>query len=731
MVGGFDKDRTIGDYAVFLQALLPGFMSFYCHDRRGYKFFAQQSAEDIDFTLEYDDALKSILADPDQVTDNGRVDLDNAAAYIVPFTGDEERVLGVFSVLVHPDHALPYGEMADLIHPVVCSLQRELSLRYRLMVAYKKLNVRSAEENLLHQVEKLVHLHRASEDTLTHILLLCRKFLKVGGAMLMVPDKHIRIFEGDTLKPVEARLLLSNFVDNDSTGVGYHVIDAADNVTNSEEMDLLAVPIRQNSSEPIGIFALSGWESTDFSMRRRRRIGRYVAAHIEDVVARDYDSLTGLMSWALFERKLVTICSGSDNEPARNDENFMLSFDIDRLHVVNENLGPERGDEMLAAFAGLLRERLGKQIVTRVESDSFAAFLVDTDMDKARDKAEEILNAFGEMQFMHGSKKERASVSIGVGPVSGEPSTASAALAPAQVACKAAKDRGRGRVETYQQDDKSIIQRMDDIQLVGDIRGAIENGRLSVFGQPIVPLNDNTGTSYFEVLVRLLDSAGRHVLPAEFFSSAERYQLMEELDRWVISETLSLLSSHNKYLSDGSLRIAINLSGQSLGSEHFLQFVKGEIEKFQVPPEMLCFEITETVAIANLQRAQTFMHSLKKLGCTFSLDDFGTGLSSFAYLKLFPVDTLKIDGSFVQDITTNVVSQSVVAAISEVARVMELDTVAEYVQGEEALELLRDLGVTYGQGFLLGEPEPLQAALGKLGHSAAGANSAAIAAPEH
>ena len=714
MDGGFDKNRTISDYTVFLQAVLPGFLGFYCLDRRGNKFFERPAEESIEFNEEYEGALKRILIDPGQAGDCGRIDLGSAAAYIVPFAGDEDRVLGVFSVLIENENTVTYTELADSIAPVVRSLQRELSLRYRLMVAYKKLNIRSAEENLLHQVEKLVHERRTSDDTLAHILMLCQKFLEVRGAALMVPDKHVRIFEGDSLKPVEVRLLLSEMTGVDVEASGFHATESTDQVMNSEEMDLLAVPIGLDHSCPEGILVLSGWENSDFSMRRRRRIGRYVAAHINDVFARDYDSLTGLMSWSLFERRLVEICNGTDDEPARNDENFVLCFDIDRLHVINENLGPEKGDEMLAIFAALLRERLSNQIVTRITSDSFAALMVGTDMEDVRTTAKEILTTFGEMEFTRGAKKERASVSIGLGPVSGQPSTASAALAPAQVACKAAKDRGRGRVECFQDDDKSIIQRMDDIQLVGDIRAAIEHGRLSVFGQPIVPLNSDQGICYFEVLVRLLDSAGTHVLPAEFFSSAERYQLMEELDRWVIIETLRLLAENRDQLSRTSLRIAINLSGQSLGSENFLPFVQGVIEQYGISPEVLCFEITETVAIANLQRAQNFMHTLKKLGCHFSLDDFGTGLSSFSYLKLFPVDTLKIDGSFVHDITTNVVSQSVVAAISEVARVMELETVAEYVQSDDAMILLRDLGVTYGQGFLLGEPQPLQAAFGNL-----------------
>ncbi len=721
MDNGFDKTRIFNEYTVILRALLPGFLGFYCYDRSGGMFFEQSEGEGIDCSPAYAEALKIILTDPcsDQAAECGRIDLDSVVAYVVPFEGGKKRVLGAFSVLVQADHALEYAQIVELISPVGRNLQRELSLCHRLMIAYQKLSVRSAEENLLHQVEKLVHQHRDSDKTLSHILLLCRKFLGINGVALMVPDKHIRFFEGEARKPAELRLLLSEMIDAGSAESGFRTNDVLDDVVNSKEMNLLAVPIRHNYSDLIGIIVFSGWEESNFSMRRRRRIGRYIAAQIQDVIARDYDQLTGLMSWHLFERNLVTMCRGADAEPAQNDDKFALCFDVDRLHVVNENLGSKKGDEMLVAFAGLLHQHFGKQIVTRIASDSFAAVMVGTDMDGARAAAEEILSAFGVMEFVHGEKKERASVSIGVGPVNNGATTANAALVPAQVACKAAKDRGRGRVECYEEDDKSIIQRMDDIQLVGDIRTAIESGRVTVLAQPIVPLGRNEDVKYFEALVRLLDSSGRQILPAKFFSAAERYQLMVELDRLVVSETLKLLARHRKDFPDVPLRIAINLSGQSLGNESFLPFVQDEIKKYQVPPECLCFEITETVAVANLQRAQTFMHTLNKLGCFFSLDDFGTGLSSFAYLKLFPVSTLKIDGSFVRDLTTNVVSQSVVAAISEVARVMELETVAECVPDEEALELLRDIGVTYGQGFLLGEPQPLVEALDSAAVSAA------------
>jgi EAL domain-containing protein (putative c-di-GMP-specific phosphodiesterase class I) len=229
------------------------------------------------------------------------------------------------------------------------------------------------------------------------------------------------------------------------------------------------------------------------------------------------------------------------------------------------------------------------------------------------------------------------------------------------------------------------------------------------------------------VLVRFLDGEDRHIAPADFLSAAERYQLMEDLDRWVVTHTLQQLAPHAAQLARAGARFAVNLSGQSLGSEQFLPFVQKRIVASGVPPEMLCFEITESVAVANLQRAQTFMHTLKRTGCKFSLDDFGTGLSSFAYLKLFPVDTLKIDGSFIRDLSSNVVSQSVVAAISEVARVMQLDSVAEFVQDEATLALLRKLGITWAQGYLFGQPASLSERIAGLASAESAAE--AVAAP--
>ncbi len=717
MDAGAEKHQVLGDYAALMRALLPQACGFHCYGNNGASIWSEEPVPAVRLTREYRAALKSLL--PGTGASVARVDMEAAVAYLMTLRNEKGEPLGVLSLLMPAAAAtLTADECAGLVLPATRTLERELSLRIRLLEGYRKLSVQASEERLLHEVERAVQGPADWHAMLERILRLCRHYLEVESTALLIPDKQIALVHGDRFSRAELEMLLDRGPDPAESGIS----------------DLYTVRIRGTDRTAIGILALAGWKGPEFSLRRRSRVGRYLATHIETVLERSFDSLTGLPAWPVFEKILAAaLATGSGEPPA------LMYLDIDRLHVANDTLGRDVGDRVLASFAAILREELRDHTVTRIASDRFAAILVDTDLEEARKLAESISARFRRLEFSQGDLSFGGSVSIGISratmdsslPVGGEGSVDGGALATAQVACSAAKDRGRGRVEVYEPADLSIVRRFDDIQLVGYIRNAIDRGRLALMGQPIVTIRPEAGAPehhYFEVLVRLLDEDDQHVSPSEFLSAAERYQMMEELDRWVVANTLSLLGQSAAALSSAGARFAINLSGQSLGSEPFLGFVQEQLERSGVPPEMVCFEITESVAVANLQRAQAFMHTLRRSGCRFSLDDFGTGLSSFAYLKLFPVDTLKIDGSFIRDLTTNVVSQSVVAAISEVARVMQLETVAEFVENQAALELLGKLGITRAQGYLLGEPALLSHRIETLGNRSSGSGSANLPA---
>jgi EAL domain-containing protein (putative c-di-GMP-specific phosphodiesterase class I) len=282
------------------------------------------------------------------------------------------------------------------------------------------------------------------------------------------------------------------------------------------------------------------------------------------------------------------------------------------------------------------------------------------------------------------------------------------------MACESAKSHGRDRIEVYDRSNTSIIQRHDDMQLVAQIQQALDGDEFVLLAQPIMALNAGEKKSHFEILLRMRDTDGKSISTSAFFSAAERYQVMPQIDRWVVSTTLAQLSGSRDALAKQNAVFSMNLSGQTLGDDDILEFIEDELKESGIPAASIGFEVTESAAVSNLNKAQNFIDALHSRGCPISLDDFGAGLSSFAYLKNFRVDTLKIDGGFIRDITDNRISESMVAAITQVAKVMELDTVAEYVEHEKTRKLVQELGVDFAQGHVIGKPMPLDEVLATL-----------------
>jgi Amt family ammonium transporter len=280
-------------------------------------------------------------------------------------------------------------------------------------------------------------------------------------------------------------------------------------------------------------------------------------------------------------------------------------------------------------------------------------------------------------------------------------------MAKAELACKAAKDRGRDRVEIFQDADESIMRRHTDVVIVQRLHEALQADRFVLYAQPVISLGPKRVAPRFELLLRMLSESGEILPPEKFLSAAERYQMLPAIDRWVITYALTTLGKHAEALRRCGMRFSINVSGASVASVEFLEFLEDRVKKSGYPPEMLCFELTETSAVSNLGRAELLMRRLRALGCVFALDDFGTGLSSLAYLRALPVSILKIDGSFVRDAGTNARTESMVRAIAQLAHTMGMETVAEYVETDGLRTLMTSLGVDFGQGFAMGRPTPL------------------------
>ncbi len=418
-----------------------------------------------------------------------------------------------------------------------------------------------------------------------------------------------------------------------------------------------------------------------------------------------HDALTDLFNRAEFERQLQTALASARDE---RRQHVLCYLDLDQFKIVNDTCGHVAGDELLRQITALLRSKIrDTDVLARLGGDEFGVLLKYCDPQYAPSVAESLCRAVKDFRFLWGEHSFETGVSIGLVTITEDSQSVSEVLSTADVACYTAKDKGRNQIHMYQPDDSELQQRRGEMQWVSRIRRAIEEDRFRLYYQTIVPLNPDGGLEmHRELLIRLMDEEGKLVPPMAFIPAAERYNLMPDIDRWVISNSLKLLGAQCS--SDCDWVCTINLSGQSLCDDTFLSFVTRQVELSGVNADRLCFEITETAAVANLAKASHFIKVLKEMGCRFALDDFGSGLSSFAYLKNLKVDYLKIDGSFVKDMMTDPIDHALVEAINQIGHVIGIQTIAEFVENADILEAVRRLGVDYAQGYGVAKPLPLE-----------------------
>ena len=419
-----------------------------------------------------------------------------------------------------------------------------------------------------------------------------------------------------------------------------------------------------------------------------------------------HDVLTGLCNRRAFESHVESVL---ERMPAHTDEPHWLCYlDLDQFKIVNDTCGHMAGDELLKQVATNLQMQLrDTDLLARMGGDEFAILLSRCTAEQALHTAERTRHALASTSFVWNDKSFSVSASLGLVPVTPERGTLYELLSAADTACYVAKDTGRDRVHIYQSDDDAALRHTSEMHWVHRIRQALEDDRFALYHQPIAALQGGAYRVHSEILVRMLDEQGAIIPPMEFIPSAERYGLMRDVDRWVIGNTLKRLRTSVLCMAPGSCLIAINLSAQSLCDDDFLPFVLQELERYHCDPRHLCFEITETCAISNLTRATHFIRTLRARGCRFALDDFGSGLSSFGYLKSLPVEYLKIDGSFVRGIEEDAMDLAMVESINQIGHVAGIQTVAEYVENNAIRERLRRMGVDFAQGYAIARPQPL------------------------
>jgi diguanylate cyclase (GGDEF)-like protein/PAS domain S-box-containing protein len=415
----------------------------------------------------------------------------------------------------------------------------------------------------------------------------------------------------------------------------------------------------------------------------------------------DHDQLTGLLNRYAFDLRLKQLLS--DAVPA-----ILCYIDMDQFKLVNDSCGHLAGDELLRSAANILATDLtSADLLARLGGDEFCLIYTGIDLARAEQRLKLLFERIQAFRFRWENKVFTIGASIGVLQLRGQTQNTVEILKAADSACYFARTAGRNRYQVVDTDAAELNHRQNELNLVSKIQQAIDLNQFELYFQSIVPLQGQGQGHHYEILLRLFDSQGQMLSPAVFIPLAERFGLMQAIDRWVFNQVMDVLEQQPQHVAQLE-KVAINLSGLSLGDDNLLQHILQRFARSGVPPAKVCFEITETAAVTNMASADRFIQTLRQIGCRFSLDDFGAGMSSFTYLKNMPVDFVKIDGSFVRNMAVDATDYAMVKAIAEIAISLGKHTIAEFVSDDQVKQLLRELGVGFGQGFALHKPQPWQ-----------------------
>jgi len=717
--------KNIGKAKGLLHSLVPRAQCFCFYDTERACLWSSDGADDYEIDDFIADLPSDIFAACDDDARYVRRTLKSGRTLLVlPVSGNEDDDLGSLAVVFSRNAgksswfnpSMLYGVLAPALDVIgeALHLNQELARNSDLAQTVEK------ELQLVYEIDEKIHGSSRSHAGLAQLVGQSGRFLNIAYSVLLIPSKRIRVSATHSSWKSVNRKVLDRYlieqllpkIEGKRSPVVFEMPAVEGSTVADQGYQTLISPLTDQSGNVEGMLAQLGRVNNRPFKSAHRRFMSHIVRKVEYVIEKSFDSMTGLMSRSGFEAQLHE--SWKDLKSS-NATYQLIYLDLDNLQLVNDTFGRKAGDEVIMQFARMLEEDLPKSaVVSRLTGDDFCILLTDANDDAAMDHATAVRKKGESLRYLEGDKSLQVTISVGIARFSKESGDEGTALTTARMACESAKDHGRDRIEVYDRSNESVIQRHDDMQLVAQIQQALDGDEFVLLAQPITSLKASNDKPRFEILLRMKDGDGDSVPTSAFFSAAERYQVMPQIDRWVVSATMRSLSASAETVKKRDALFSVNLSGQSLGDDDILEFIEDEIRESGVAAESIGFEVTESAAVSNLAKAQHFIDALHERGCHISLDDFGAGLSSFAYLKNFRVDTLKIDGSFIRDIADNRISESMVTAITQVAKVMGLETVAEYVESEETLKLIDDIGVDFAQGHIVGKPQPLEDVLAEL-----------------
>jgi len=610
----------------------------------------------------------------------------------------------------------------DYFSDVVTCTCSQYNLRMENDNMVQELSQRYEELNFLYQTENPGNETETSEESLGDLVKEMTEFMDVEAACLWLPDMgswffHMAGRTGDIDNETHIRKWVTPLFETiKKTGQPMVVNKHGHIIQNSSasalSSDLMMVfPVLNPDLQAMGLIGCLRRRGGRAFVTGDQKLMEVTARRVRKIIRSDLDDLTGLSNRVGFEKKLEELLSA----PSQIRRVAAVSlFNIDQFKLLNDAYGMAAGDDVLKQVAVVLNTYLRDQdFLARITGDEFAVILLDLhSVAHGREVLERVRKQFSRQQFMFHDTLIHIKVRIGMVPIAGPIKEISDVIARAEIAVEAARERGGDAISVYTEGDSRLAEKQTQARTASQIETLVENRQFVLFCQPVVPLQG--GRMHYEILIRLKDEKGNIIAPYQFLPAAERYSKMPFIDQWVLEETCRHLKASEPFLSTANISWAVNLSGQSLQDEAFLKYFLSFLSQLPFPASWLNFEITETVAIRNFDQVIHVMDQINRMGFAISLDDFGSGYSSFAYLKHLPISFLKIDGMFVKHLHTDTLAQVMVTSIATISKHLKIKTIAEFVENEKILDFLRQGGIDYAQGYHTGKPFPLRDALERI-----------------